>query len=246
MALSEREELELLELEDKEAGNPQSPPTPGMWDSIKSKVSEAAGSVLKPWEFSDFAKPDFQGPTTALMSTFAAPSGAAKAVAGVAKPVLGAVESFATSPGLQGAARDSGVLTKTMGGIENAGQKLNGFLDFIPKTIADIAKDKGILPKGNQVAEFITGSLSRRGARHLIPGVESVQKVADVAEFGPRVAQKTTEWILDHAPQKLGRFAPILKKASEAGAQSLATTEFILGQKEPEYQKIMKDMRDGE
>lgn len=125
----------------------------------------------------------------------------------------------------------------------------------IPKKIADatnmVGKVKGIAsnlagefsesmgPRSKQVVDFISG-LAGRKAAYAIPGSNFAQGVSDTAR-GVEVAQKGLVWVLDNAPQKLGKYAGVLKKAAQAGPAAMATTNFLLQQSDPEYQRVLKE-----
>ncbi len=48
------------------------------------------------------------------------------------------------------------------------------------------------------------------------------------------------------APEKLGKFAPVLQRAAERGSQAVAATNFMLQQSDPEYRAFLKKIQDEE
>jgi len=44
------------------------------------------------------------------------------------------------------------------------------------------------------------------------------------------------------APQRLGRFAPIIQQAAQRGSQAVAATNYILQQSQPEYREMLRQM----
>ena len=54
------------------------------------------------------------------------------------------------------------------------------------------------------------------------------------------MAGKIVDFYLAHKPEVFGKFAPALTAAAARGANALATTQFILSKREPEFQEIMK------
>ena len=55
-------------------------------------------------------------------------------------------------------------------------------------------------------------------------------------------AQPMIRKVLDASPELFGTYAPVLKQAAEKGNQSLAVTDFLLQQKDPEYQRLKKNL----
>lgn len=64
-----------------------------------------------------------------------------------------------------------------------------------------------------------------------------------VAEIPHNVenVRKSLSWIVQNAPERLGKFGGMLRQAMQRGASAFATTNFILQQKNPEYQQILKE-----
>lgn len=86
---------------------------------------------------------------------------------------------------------------------------------------------------------FATSPLPAQAGKLLskIPLTSTLQSGANLVQG----AQKGVAWALDHTPEALGKFAPVLQKAAERGGSSaVATTDFLLSQKNPEYQEIKK------
>ncbi len=86
--------------------------------------------------------------------------------------------------------------------------------------------------------DLVTGAIGRKFA-YSNPVTGLAQGVSDAAKVTQK-AQQGVAWILDNAPQKLGKFAPALQNAAQKGAGALATTDFILSQSNPEYQSMKK------
>jgi hypothetical protein len=103
-----------------------------------------------------------------------------------------------------------------------------------------------------KVTGFIKGGLERLATSPIPQRIaNTVSGIAKGVPFGGELskpvqalpeAQKGVAWALDHAPQTLGKFAPILKNASKTGAAGVATADFLLSQKNPEYQELKKKM----
>lgn len=52
--------------------------------------------------------------------------------------------------------------------------------------------------------------------------------------------------LIKSSPQAFGKFANVLQNAAQRGSQALGATHFLLQQQNPEYQQLMKNIRDGE
>lgn len=62
-------------------------------------------------------------------------------------------------------------------------------------------------------------------------------------KYGAQTATWTSDVVknvLEKTPEVFGKFAPALTAAAARGANALATTQFILAKREPEFQEIMK------
>lgn len=97
---------------------------------------------------------------------------------------------------------------------------------------------------GESMNAGFSGSVPGRIARHAIPGS---QKLADVLQTTPEVvrggAQMTLKTIEALGP-RLGKYQGILRSAAERGGSAIATTSFLLQQQDPEFQKLMGDLRE--
>ena len=63
----------------------------------------------------------------------------------------------------------------------------------------------------------------------------------------PEIAIETRNLskMLKASPQAFGRYAAVLQNAAKRGSQSLATTHFVLQQKDQEYRKMVAEMDEG-
>jgi hypothetical protein len=52
--------------------------------------------------------------------------------------------------------------------------------------------------------------------------------------------------LLKVSPETFGKFGNVLQSAAQRGSQALGATHFLLQQQNPEYQQLMKNIRDGE
>jgi hypothetical protein len=117
----------------------------------------------------------------------------------------------------------------------------------IPSNISGLAKNASrraskifdsVVPKPLQeavggVADIVSGSVGQ-----YLPKATTIAKGADKIARG---TQSALAWALDKHPEKLGKFAPRLQQAAQRGASALATTSFLLQQKDPEFQQMLKD-----
>lgn len=252
MPLSEAEELELLELEEAEfqESQGQAPePEPVVSDENAVASSEpwleagpvriekspfdvnwlgaAKDSFSAPMDPS--AKAAVSGPLGYMAGSIAGGAATSKALGAVGSVAKGAAEKFATSP-LPGKIADA---TNVVG-------KGKGLVEKFTGMVGD-----NLSPRTKQVMDYVSGAVGRKAAySNPVTGVP--QAISDTAKVA-QGAQKGMAWLLDNAPEKLGKFASVAKEAlASGGPQALATTEFILSQSSPEYQKIQKDVRTGE
>ena len=75
------------------------------------------------------------------------------------------------------------------------------------------------------------------GAAAAIAGKRVLERYGNQA--GAWAADKVAK-LVQTSPQVFGKFAPALTAAAARGANALATTQFILSKREPEFQEIMK------
>lgn len=167
------------------------------------------------------------GPLGYLAGQVAGNAATAKALGAVSGTVKTGMEKFATSP-----------LPKKISDATNVVAKGKGFASKIFDSIGD---EMG--PQAKKVMDFI-GSVGGRKAAYSNPISGVPQAVSDASKV-VQGAQKGAAWLLDNAPDKLGKFASVLSKAKAQGGTALATTEFLLSQKDPEYQEVMKLQREG-
>lgn len=109
------------------------------------------------------------------------------------------------------------------------------------KTIAEkfVGSIGESLPGGAKKAMDVFSGVAGRKAAYSNPVTGVPQLISDSAR-AVSGAQKGVAWILDNAPDKLGKFAGILQKAKAAGPSAFATANFLLQSKNPEYQEILK------
>lgn len=69
---------------------------------------------------------------------------------------------------------------------------------------------------------------------------------ATAGNLTSNLGARAVESLVDERPEALGKYAPILKAAKDRGHNALSTTEYLLQQSDPEYQKLMKDRRNGQ
>lgn len=157
----------------------------------------------------------------------AAASLASKGASAIAKPAAELAERVATSP-----------LPEQ---IANATNVTGHIKDFAGKILPKISEN---LPEGamRSFTDVATGALGRKAA-YSNPLTAIPQGISDVAQVASK-GQKGLAWMLDNAPQRLGKFLPVLKSAAARGTDALATTSFILQQTEPEFQQIVKDQNE--
>lgn len=276
MALSEREELELLELEEKEKGaptasaqdqnqQPEGAPEMGVGEKL------ARGAL-------DYAVPAVGALAGGVLGSAAGPAGvvggtglgyaAGKEIGDLSKQYILGDAAPSTNP-LDQAIRvgtnvAEGAAAEAVGPIATkAASALPNFMHAavtspIPQKISDATnltgQAKGVigkaarlfaadLPEGKlkTAGDVVTGLVGRHAAYH--SPLAPVQLISDAA-MGVSKAQSVIAKLLDSTPEKLGKFAPVLKDAATRGANAVATTHFLLGQSDPEYQKIMKDLQE--
>lgn len=100
--------------------------------------------------------------------------------------------------------------------------------ETIAKKVGDVATNSAIdmLPGGALVKTGV------RAAAKLVPDSFSGQMKSGLQK------------VLEQAPQKLGKYASILQNAKARGGAAYATTTFLLGQSDPEFQQLTKDLED--
>lgn len=107
-----------------------------------------------------------------------------------------------------------------------------------PRTAAEVAKPLGQRAMDIGVGAAYTGKLTGG----VLPGIAAGAKVAgkglDVVNRSVfnRANQLSTETVAQLAP-RLGKYGQVLMNAAQRGADSLASTNFILQQTDPEYSK---------
>lgn len=193
--------------------------------------------------------------------------GAAKLAATGAAEGLGASEADLLEGDVVGAARDTAIGGATGLAFAGAGKiagKLAGkltpavkperFADpYLPVQEAPAVGAKAAQFVGNagkKVGEFFEGLGSvPKAAMSVATGGKSnmINRAAKIAERAPELVKKgaliSAETIDMLAPQ-LGKFGPILVEAAQRGGNSLATTNFLLQQTDPEYQEALKNLNE--
>lgn len=237
MPLSEREELELLELEEKEKGAQPSEPQPLAQEVSPVEAEEPNKDPLTLGFWADAVKNEFTKPldpsasaalSNPLMGAFSPAAGAAAgaAVSGLGRGAVNAAEKFATSP-LPGKISDA---TNMVGAAKGLFSKAIG------------AAGESLPPVAKKAADLFSGGIGRSAA-YSNPFTAAPQAISDSARV-VKGAQGIVAKMLDSSPEKLGKFATVLKSAAEKGPSALATTEFILSKTDPAYQKLMKEARE--
>jgi hypothetical protein len=97
------------------------------------------------------------------------------------------------------------------------------------------------LPQAVQTTGDLASGLAGRKVAYSNPFTAIPQGISDTAK-ATQFAQKGTAWLLDNAPEKLGPFLQVLKNAAAESPAALATTDFLLSQKDAEYQKLKKKL----
>jgi hypothetical protein len=72
-------------------------------------------------------------------------------------------------------------------------------------------------------------------------------KLADV--YGPGYTAAGAQWLMDllkKSPQSLGKYAGQLSQAAQRGGQALAVQHYVLQQQDPDYQKRIQELQNGE
>lgn len=223
----------------------QEPEDPGLLERLgngaKQAFNDTIGSIqahpfdvsMTPDEKARISSPGGVGSATDLMMQATAGPAMGKA--------LGALPNF--MKGRQAAAPVAKVLDSGMG----ASGGLTQAAPVLEQAAPAAAKAKPILDRVadfTDVSKMAGGGLGAKGLAYFAPGpLKYVQGVSDAA----RAAQKVktgAAYLLETAPQKLGKFAPVLKQAADRGGNALSTTDFLLQKTDPEYQQLMKEARE--
>jgi hypothetical protein len=148
-----------------------------------------------------------------------------------AKEVAG---NFATGAASQAAGLGVGA------GLSKVGQFIKGGAS----RFATSPLPQQIAEKTDIAGKVGSNVLGRVGA-YTVPGPLKYVQGASDSMRGVQAAQKGVAWALDHAPESLGKFVNVLKNAAaQGGASAVATTDFLLSQKNPEYQQMKKGLHD--
>jgi hypothetical protein len=82
-----------------------------------------------------------------------------------------------------------------------------------------------------------------------VPTAAAIAIKKGAEKFGNQVTAISADRLSDvvrQAPQRLGKFAPVLQKAAERGGQALAVANFVLQQNNPEYREHVKTLEKDE
>ena len=128
-----------------------------------------------------------------------------------------------TGSDLLGEARNRMFADQFEGGLTNGSRRVN--------------LGGGIGAGAGYLSGVITG---HPGIGATVGGVIGSAAGALIDKEGGAMAGKIVDFYLAHKPEVFGKFAPALTAAAARGANALATTQFILSKREPEFQEIMK------
>lgn len=177
-----------------------------------------------------------QQPTTGKEVAWDLATGAVGGLGGVAlKSAAKVVPAVAESAAMQSVATSPLPTT-----ISNATNVVGGSKNLISKLSNTLGDVEGLPTVLKNMLDFSSGVAGRVGAySNKFTGIP--QAISDASK-GVSYGQKALAYVLDKAPQ----YSKALEGAAKAGGNALGTTMFILSQKDPEFQKVMKDMREGE
>lgn len=150
--------------------------------------------------------------------------GAAAGLQKAAPAIQNIAEEVATNPGLTKIIKATDVADQTRGLTSKILNKFAGSdaLDSTP-------------------AKVVSGVFGRKAAySNPLSGVS--QGVSDAGRVLQKGAQLTAENLPTLLPQ-LGRYGKVLQDAAARGSQSLAATDFVLQQQEPEYYEMRQKMQ---
>ena len=169
---------------------------------------------------------------TAIGGTIGAVAGgASKALGSLASKsvpkVTNVLEELATNPALDKVSK-LGVTDMSKSLINNPmAQKVLGGVPIVKDLV-------------NSKAGQLAGEVSGRMAAYSNPISGTVQGIADSA----RVLQKGSQITLEKLIPNMGKFSKPLQDAAARGSQSLAATDFILAQNNPEYREQKKKLQE--
>lgn len=119
-----------------------------------------------------------------------------------------------------------------------------------------VAKDADKLLQNKQARELgnktfgLTDNVMGAGALASSNPIFAVPLIAakKVSEkYGNQTAAITADKLADfvrQSPEMLGKYRPVLEKAIQRGGSSVAVTNYLLQQKDPEYRKLMNEKQD--
>lgn len=188
------------------------------FDGPKQSLWEAIkGEFTKPLDPS--AKAALSNP---LMSGFSPAVSGAVGIAG--KGLVNAAERFATSP-----------LPKKISDATNVVGGTKGLLGKIGDAVGAKLPDKA-----SKAIDLVTGLLGRKGA-YTNPLTGVPQGISDAAK-GVQGAQKGVAWLLDNAPQTLGKYGARLQEAAKQGPGALAALDILMQKQDPQYMKLRQEV----
>jgi hypothetical protein len=243
MPLTEAEELELLELEEAEAAGEAAPSEQSTSIEQKSWTDTAIDAIPAAGTVAGSVLGSFAAPVAGTIAGGAAGNMVGNDLKDIIKDYMGKK----SRPIQEGVARATEVAGNAARGAGDAalGLATGKAFSLGGKALGAGAEKFATSPVFNKISDATNlggGAVGRVGS-YSLPGVKYVQGVSDAAK-GVSYLQKGVAYALDHAPESLGKYATVLKQAASQGPAAFATTDFLLSQKDPEYQKIKKNMHE--
>jgi hypothetical protein len=161
-------------------------------------------------------------------------AGAGKALGALGSKVMPKVtnvlEDVATAPMGQ-----SGSQMGNVAGAINKVGKVGSYLDDVQDKVVSSMVPEG-MKKGvsSPLANMVESGLA------LGPVGVKIQAGIQGAKFAPQIAQKTAQLTLEQIIPKMGRFSQVLSDAAQRGASSLAASDYVLQQQDPEYRELKR------
>ena len=130
-----------------------------------------------------------------------------------------------------------------------------------PQAMQQFLKDKSTYSAGLRAQDALSNRMSSEFGNKTVGLTDTIAGAGELAAGNPmgagalvggkkvleRFGNQATAWtadkvakILQVMPEVFGHYAPGLLQAAARGANALATTQFILAKREPEFQEIMK------
>lgn len=103
-------------------------------------------------------------------------------------------------------------------------------------------------PYTNGSRNAVTGAAVGGAIGHFLPvpggsflgGAAGAMAGRYIDKEGGAIAGHAIDWYVEHAPQKLGQYAPVLQKALQKGTQALTAAHYVLQQQDPNYNLLMR------